>query len=89
MFLVKSETLRVINIMYSTLDSHGKGNVRWFDFVRALTDAGFLATEGAGSSVRFKLAGEGCIDFHKPNPEPVIEPMALRFYARRLRKRFG
>lgn len=83
---VNPETLSVIKQMYGPANAN-KSGVRWVKLVRALTDAGFVATEGAGSAVQFS-SDKGCIDFHRPHPDPTVDPIMLHMMGRRLRKWF-
>lgn len=84
---VKQDSLSIISKMFPT-GAEGSTSVRWLQLVQALTDAGLVATEGAGSAVSF--ANEhGSISVHKPHPDPVVDAIRLRGIGRRLRKRFG
>lgn len=84
---VKPETLSVIKQMHGPPNPN-KSSVRWVNLVRTLVDAGFVAKKGAGSAVRFS-SDEGCIDFHRPHPDPTVESIMLHAMRRRLRKWFG
>ncbi|KXS99504.1 hypothetical protein AC578_4253 [Pseudocercospora eumusae] len=87
---VKKESLSIFRKMYPAHqdDLELRSNTRWQVFLQAMTDAGFLATEASGSAVRFSN-DQGSISFHKPHPDPVIDPVMLHSMARRMKKRFG
>ncbi|KXT18064.1 hypothetical protein AC579_4539 [Pseudocercospora musae] len=87
---VKKESLSIFRKMYPAHhdDLELRSNTRWQAFLQAMTDAGFLATEASGSAVRFSN-DKGSISFHKPHPDPVIDPVMLHSMARRMKKWFG
>lgn len=60
----------------------------WTHFLQAMVDAGFAVTHRSGSAVSFKKA-DGVIVFHRPHPEPNIDPVMLASMGKRLRKWFG
>jgi hypothetical protein len=63
---------------------------RWPKFVAAMLDAGFVATEGAGSAVSFEATdGSGSISFHKPHPDPTVYSVPLRCFGKRMTTWFG
>lgn len=63
--------------------------VRWPQLVKAMADAGFSATQSAGSAVTFEKDNTASIFFHRPHPDPKISPTILRVMGKRLRRRFG
>lgn len=81
---VKKESLAVFRRIFGTTG----GDIRWSLFVQAMVDAGFTAGEAAGSAVNFSN-GSGGICFHRPHPDPVLDPIMLHNVARRMHKRFG
>ncbi|KAF7187311.1 hypothetical protein HII31_11399 [Pseudocercospora fuligena] len=83
---VKKESLSVFRKIFSTSES--QSNLRWTVFVQAMVDAGFKATEASGSAVNFSNSS-GSICFHRPHPEPLLDPIMLHNVARRLQKWFG
>ena len=85
---VKQDSLAVFHRMYPAESSSAQGTVRWLQFVQAMTEAGFTATAANGSAVNFGNE-RSSIAFHKPHPEPTIEPIRLHGWAKRMRKRFG
>jgi hypothetical protein len=53
-------------------------------------EAGFIASNSGGSIVSFEYEdGKRKINFHRPHPEPVIDPIMLRTVGARLNKWFG
>ncbi|KAF7189785.1 hypothetical protein HII31_08892 [Pseudocercospora fuligena] len=67
-----------------------KGNIRWNDFEAALIGAGFSVMPNSGSAVMFKEKSDrGSVVFHRPHPDPTIDPIMLRSMGKRLRKWFG
>lgn len=53
--------------------------------------AGFAATHSGGSAVHFNPVDDegGSIVFHKPHPDPNVEPIMLQTMGKRMRKWFG
>lgn len=84
---VKKDNLNILVKLYP--DSETKGSVQWSNFVEAMVDAGFAVVQGSGSAVGFKYADGKMIVFHRPHPEPVVDPTMLQAYGKRLRKHFG
>ncbi|KAK4545913.1 hypothetical protein LTR36_002477 [Oleoguttula mirabilis] len=84
---VRQDSLAVFHRMYPTDATSAQGSVRWTQFVQAMADAGFVATEANGSAVNF-TNGNGSIAFHKPHPEPTVEPITLHSWAKCMRRRF-
>lgn len=62
--------------------------IKWQRFVAAMVDAGCSATNNGGSAVTFKHA-VGSMVFHRPHPEPEIDPIVLHSMGQRLKWRFG
>jgi hypothetical protein len=52
-----------------------------------MVDVGFSVTHRGGSAVSFK-GDRGVIVFHRPHPEPNIDPVMLSSMGKRLRKWF-
>lgn len=63
--------------------------LEWTTFVKAMTEAGFVAEHAGGSAVAFVKANEGRIVFHKPHPVAKIEQVILRSWGKRMQKWFG
>lgn len=55
---VSPRTLDVVYLMYPDAQTKSR-NITWDDFVRALCDAGFVASNNGGLAVRFELGSEG------------------------------
>jgi hypothetical protein len=70
-------------------------DIEWNNFVHAMNDLGFSARNGGGSAVVFENSerGErqtgGKIIFHKPHPDPKIDPIMLKSMGKRMSKWFG
>ncbi|KAL2876384.1 hypothetical protein SGCOL_008384 [Colletotrichum sp. CLE4] len=79
---VAPRTLDVVHLMYPDAQSKPR-NITWDDFVHALCDAGFVASNNGGSAVRFELGSggefgeKGAIIFHKPHPVLKVDPVML------------
>lgn len=94
---VNAKSLRILTKLFHSTDEANtkRGNTDWKDFVTAMADVGFAATHCGGSAVSFDpvesapMRGHGSIVFHKPHPEPSIDPVILRIMGQRLRKWFG
>jgi hypothetical protein len=84
---VKKETLDLMSQLFP-VGAQDTGMMRWTHFVQALADAGMTATQSAGSAVTFKVLDQS-ITFHKPHPEPEIDAIKLRSFAKRLSKEYG
>lgn len=85
--LVKHESLRLFARMFPSSKTEAKGITKWAQFVTAMTDAGFSAVHIGGSAVHFG-SDEGSIVFHKPHPEPNLDPVMLQNIGRRMEKWF-
>ncbi|KAF1919968.1 hypothetical protein BDU57DRAFT_442892 [Ampelomyces quisqualis] len=65
-------------------------SIDWNTFVDSMTDAGFAASNGGGSIVTFEnTIGGGKIIFHRPHPEPTVDPIMLQSMGNRLNRWFG
>lgn len=68
----------------------GARSWKWQHFVDVMMDAGFNVSQGSGSAVSFHHScGKGRIVFHQPHPQPIIDPVMLRFMGRRMSRWFG
>ncbi|TKX20274.1 putative mRNA binding protein [Elsinoe australis] len=89
---VKKENLRIFTQMFSAGEQSPGRKVAWQHFCNAMADAGFSIQQGSGSSVCFQQGvhgnGAGSIVFHRPHPDPTIDPIMLRVMGKRLRKWF-
>ncbi|KAK5694378.1 hypothetical protein LTR17_024859 [Elasticomyces elasticus] len=85
---VKPESKLVFDRMFST--STELADVSWDSFVAAMIDAGCSITPNGGSAFTFKdLRGsKASIVYHRPHPDPTINPIMLRSMRYRLRKWF-
>ncbi|KXT06473.1 hypothetical protein AC578_6095 [Pseudocercospora eumusae] len=83
---VKKVSLSVFRKIFSTSES--QSHLRWTVFVQAMIDADFKAVEASGSAVNFSNSS-GSICFHRPHPEPILDPIMPHNVARRLQKWLG
>lgn len=68
----------------------GTRSWKWQHFVDVMMDAGFNVSQGSGSAVSFEhSSSKGRIVFHQPHPQPIIDPVMLRFMGRRMNRWFG
>ena len=87
---VSKRTLGVLQAMYPATVEERHSSVDWDAFVQSMDKAGFFAKNGGGSIVTFeRVSGEGKIAFHRPHPEPKIDPVMLQSMGRRMNKWFG
>ncbi|KAF8070672.1 hypothetical protein FPV67DRAFT_1488307 [Lyophyllum atratum] len=80
--------------LLNTADDEMKGSapMKWENFLRLMREMGFeYDPSTAGSSVRFDPPDkrDGPITFHKPHPDPTLQPIRLKDYAKRLKKHYG
>ncbi|PPJ56208.1 hypothetical protein CBER1_09391 [Cercospora berteroae] len=64
-----------------------QSDTKWEDFTAAMKGAGFSAIPSGGSVFTFKSARRD-LNFHRPHPDPSIDPIMLRIMGRRLNKWF-
>jgi hypothetical protein len=88
--VVSKRTLSTLRSMFPNTAEDRKGGVDWDNFVQSMENAGCTARNGGGSIVSFEQEnGLGRIIFHRPHPEPKIDPIILQSMGRRLNRRFG
>ncbi|KAG6920263.1 hypothetical protein DXG01_005032 [Tephrocybe rancida] len=80
--------------LLNTAEDEMKGiaPMKWENFLRLMREMGFdYDPSTAGSSVRFDPPDKRDmpITFHKPHPDPTLQPIMLKDYAKRLKKRYG
>jgi len=84
---------RASECMNQILSSKGKhAPMKWDHFMKMMGEMGFTVdTSTAGSSVRFDPPDKNTrsISFHKPHPDPTIEPVTLRKWGKKLREYYG
>lgn len=79
----------VFGAMYPSDRAEAKRSVDWNTFSRAMKAVGCaLDNGGGGSEVLFKHDKFGKITFHKPHPEPRVDPIMLHAWGDRLARRF-
>lgn len=87
---VMKHSLDVFQLMFPEKGEAATKFVLWDRFVHAMADAGFVARNTSGSLVSFKNAEtEGRIVFHRPHPDPKIDPIMLQAMGKRMTKWFG
>jgi len=87
--VVSANNLSLFKRMYPTPNhAPAKVPVDWKHFLQAMVDAGFAVAQSRGSAVMFSKT-EGSIVFHRPHPDPKIDPVRLQAMGKRLRKWFG
>ncbi|CAA7261735.1 unnamed protein product [Cyclocybe aegerita] len=70
----------------------GRAPMKWEQFLKLMREMGFTYDPStAGSSVRFDPPNKNDwpITFHKPHPDPTIQPVMLKKFARRLKRYYG
>lgn len=102
--LVKSRTIDTLSMMFPLSSGASESQpamkaIDWNVFVRAMSDAGFLARHTGGSAVVLEkqIADDaddekgrgGRIVFHKPHPVAKIDPVMFHCMGRRMEKCFG
>lgn len=90
--LTKKQSLTTFHAMFPTTPQECKTSIPWNTLVDSMNDAGFLAknSAGGGSVVKFEdRDGRGSINFHRPHPEPIVEPHVLHAMGWRMSKWFG
>lgn len=76
-------------IFPATIEDRQK-NLDWNTFVDSMIEAGFAAQNRGGSMVGFEHSGgKGAIVFHRPHPEPILDPIMLHGVGSRMNKHFG
>jgi hypothetical protein len=93
---VKKRAFDVLTLMFPATAQEAGKTVEWDNFVHAMADMGFSATNNGGSAVLFEngnLVGgrdtRSKIVFHKPHPVAKIDPIMLHSMGKRMAKRFG
>jgi hypothetical protein len=92
-----TKTIALSKSPYTTLrsmfpDTHEERekSIDWSAFVNSMNEAGFAVRNGGGSIVRFESrCGEGSINFHRPHPDPTIDPVMIQAMGQRMNRWFG
>lgn len=88
--VVPKDSRTIFRSMFPLTVTEREQSVRWDDFVRAMQYTGMKAKNGGGSIVIFEEeTGTGKIVFHRPHPNPTIDPIMLQSMGRRMSKWFG
>jgi hypothetical protein len=73
--------------MFPDTPKERQKTIEWDAFVSAVDEIGFATSNGGGSIVLFvDRSNAGKTIFHRPHPEPKIDPMMLQSMGRRLNK---
>lgn len=87
---VSKRSRATFRYIFPTALEERQKHVDWETFVTSVTDAGLVARNGGGSIVTFEDEnGGGKIIFHRPHPDPSIDPIMLQSMGRRMNKWFG
>ncbi|KAH3990717.1 hypothetical protein HBH98_181530 [Parastagonospora nodorum] len=87
---VSKRTYTTFRYMFPVMPEERQKSIPWNTFVDSMTDAGFAVRNGGGSIVTFEnIAGGGKIIFHRPHPDPTIDPIMLQSMGNRLNRWFG
>jgi hypothetical protein len=92
---VSKRAFEVLGLMFPTTAEETQKGVRWDLFVHMMVDMGFLARGGGGSAVVFEKLDissshtRSRIVFHKPHPDPKIDPIILQSMGKRMAKWLG
>ncbi|KAJ7902148.1 hypothetical protein B0H14DRAFT_1271645 [Mycena olivaceomarginata] len=91
--LTKKSTELMHQLLRTSQDNtKGLAPMKWEHFLKLMREMGFeYDPSTAGSSVRFDPPdpNDVPITFHKPHPDPTIQPIMLRDFAKRLKKNYG
>ncbi|KAK5722420.1 hypothetical protein LTR15_005650 [Elasticomyces elasticus] len=85
---VGPKSLKLFNRMYST-SREALSPVKWDAVVAAFTDAGLSMRPTGGSMYSFSHTNKGSIVFHRPHPQPIVNAIHLKGFAKRLEWWFG
>jgi len=91
--LRKKTTVHMKQLL-GTADSETKGikPMKWENFLKVMREMGFKYDPStAGSSVKFDPpdSRDRSITFHKPHPDPTIQPIMLKEFAKKLKRYYG
>jgi len=76
--------------MFPVTSEERKKSIPWTTFVDSMIDAGFAVRNGGGSIVTFEnVSSGGKIIFHRPHPDPTVDPIMLQSMGNRLNRWFG
>ncbi|KZT10678.1 uncharacterized protein LAESUDRAFT_734491 [Laetiporus sulphureus 93-53] len=73
-------------------EKRGLAPMKWENFLKVMREMGFTYDPStAGSSVRFDPPDprDTPITFHKPHPDPTLQPVKLKEYSKRLKRCYG
>ncbi|KAK5694016.1 hypothetical protein LTR97_009634 [Elasticomyces elasticus] len=85
---VGPKSLKLFNRMYGP-SREALGPVKWDAVATAFTDAGLSMRPTGGSMYSFSHTSKGSIVFHRPHPQPIVNAIHLKGFAKRLEWWFG
>jgi len=90
---LSKKTKTLMHQLLSTPENDKPGApMKWESFLKIMREMGFeYDPSTAGSSVRFDPPNKNDkpITFHKPHPDPTLEPGMVKTFAKKLRKQYG
>jgi hypothetical protein len=87
---ISKRSYATFRCMFPITPEERQKSIDWNTFVDSMTEAGFAARNGGGSIVIFEnTTGGGKIIFHRPHPEPSIDPIMLQSMGNRLNRWYG
>jgi hypothetical protein len=87
---LKKRAMKAFRFMFPTTSEERQQTLDWATFVWAMEEAGFKGRNGGGSEVSFeKVDCGGRINFHRPHPDPHLDPVILQGMGQRMNKWFG
>ncbi|PPQ87476.1 hypothetical protein CVT25_008212 [Psilocybe cyanescens] len=91
--LSKKTTVLMHQILKTEEDkTGGRSPMKWEHFLKLMREMGFeYDPSTAGSSVRFDPPNKADrpITFHKPHPDPTLQPVMLKEFAKKLKRYYG
>jgi hypothetical protein len=87
---LRKRAMKVFRAMFPTTSEERQQTLDWATFVWSMEEAGFKGKNSGGSEVTFeKVDGGGRINFHRPHPDPHLDPVLLQGMGHRMNKWFG
>ncbi|KAK7685171.1 hypothetical protein QCA50_011534 [Cerrena zonata] len=91
---LSKKTKSYMHQLMNTSEDEKKGlaPMKWENFLKVMREMGFKYDPStAGSSVRFDPPGDKDhpITFHKPHPDPTLQPLILKQFGKRLKRTYG
>ncbi|KAF8904426.1 hypothetical protein CPB84DRAFT_1727744 [Gymnopilus junonius] len=86
------KTSDLMHQLIKSSDNQPRAPMKWENFLKIMREMGFTYDPStAGSSVRFDPPNKNDkpITFHKPHPDPTLQPEILHKFAKRLKRYYG